>query len=62
MHEMNAYRAGHVCLSVHQSVRMIQLENCWVIMATIVALDAVITSVAFVLVTMVTVVIMVIIC
>jgi hypothetical protein len=25
VHEMNAYRAGHVDLSVH----MIQLENCW---------------------------------
>jgi hypothetical protein len=25
VHEMNAYRAGHVCLSV----RMIQLENHW---------------------------------
>jgi hypothetical protein len=27
--EMNAYRAGHVCLSVCPSVRMIQLENRW---------------------------------
>jgi hypothetical protein len=27
VHEMNAYGAGHVCLSVHLSVRMIQLEN-----------------------------------
>jgi hypothetical protein len=25
VHEMNTYRADHVCLSV----RMIQLENCW---------------------------------
>jgi hypothetical protein len=33
MHEMNAYRAGHVCLSVRLSVRlsirMIQFENHW---------------------------------
>jgi hypothetical protein len=29
VHEMNAHRAGHVCLSFRLSARMIQLENSW---------------------------------
>jgi hypothetical protein len=29
LHEMNTYRAGHVCLSVRLSVHIIQLENLW---------------------------------
>jgi hypothetical protein len=29
VHGMNAYRAGHVCLFVRPSVRMVQLENSW---------------------------------
>jgi hypothetical protein len=28
-HEMNTYKAGHVCLSDHLQVHMIQLENRW---------------------------------
>jgi hypothetical protein len=29
VHEMNAYVAGHVCLSVRLSVSMVQLEKTW---------------------------------
>jgi hypothetical protein len=29
VHEMNAYRTDHVCLSVRLSVRIIQLHNRW---------------------------------
>jgi hypothetical protein len=29
VHGINAYTAGHVCLSVRPYIRMIQLENHW---------------------------------
>jgi hypothetical protein len=32
VHEMKAYRVGHVCLSVRPSVHIIQFENNWTVL------------------------------